>query len=39
MHPKYYLAVSLPKLSMGEFMTISDAPGNIEDFFKGLFIK
>lgn len=39
LHPKYYLAVSLPKLSMGEFMTISDAPGNIEEFFKGLFIK
>ncbi len=34
---KYYLAISLPNLSMGQFMTISDAPGNIEDFFKGLF--
>ena len=27
---KYYLAVSYPQLSMGEFMTISDIPGEIE---------
>lgn len=39
LHAKYYLAISLPKLSMGEFMTISDAPGNIEDFFESLFVK
>jgi len=26
---KYYLAVSYPQLSMGEFMTISDIPGTI----------
>ena len=26
---KYYLAISYPKLSMGEFMTISDVPGAI----------
>jgi hypothetical protein len=29
--PKYYLAVSYPQLSMGEFMTISDVPGEIQD--------
>jgi len=28
--PKYYLAVSLPLLSMGDFMHISSAPGEIE---------
>jgi len=28
---KYYLAISYPKLSMGEFMTISDVPGAILD--------
>jgi len=39
LHAKYYLAVSLPNLSMGQFMTISDAPGNIEDYFKSLFKK
>ena len=39
LHAKYYLAVSLPQLSMGEFMTISDAPGNIEDYFGSLFKK
>jgi hypothetical protein len=27
--PKYYLAVSYPKLTMGEFMTISNVPGAI----------
>jgi hypothetical protein len=37
MHPKYYLAVSYPKLSMGQFMTISSAPDDIEEYFKGLF--
>ena len=37
LHPKYYLAVSLPNLSMGEFMTIMDTPSNIEDYFKSLF--
>lgn len=31
LHAKYYLAVSLPTLSMGQFMTISDIPGKIED--------
>jgi hypothetical protein len=28
--PKYYLAVSLPLLSMGEFMKIASTPGEIE---------
>lgn len=37
LHAKYYLAVSLPKLSMGEFMTISNIPGEIEDAFEALF--
>ena len=37
LHPKYYLAISLPVLSMGEFMTISDIPGEIEDYFINLF--
>lgn len=37
MHAKYYLAVSYPQLTMGEFMDISDAPGNIEDYMEGLF--
>ena len=37
LHPKYYLALSLPKLTMGEFMTIMDTPTNIEDYFKSLF--
>jgi len=37
LHPKYYLALSLPKLTMGEFMAIMDTPGHIEDYFKNLF--
>ena len=37
LHPKYYLALCLPKLTMGEFMTIMDTPGDIEDYFKSLF--
>jgi len=37
LHPKYYLALSLPKLTMGEFMTIMDTPTHIEDYFKSLF--
>ena len=32
--PKYYLAVSLPLLSMGEFMKIASAPGEIEKDIK-----
>ena len=31
MNPKFYLALSLPQLSMGQFMKISDIPGKIED--------
>jgi len=31
---KYYLAVSYPQLSMGEFMTISEIPGAIEEDLK-----
>ena len=30
MNPKYYLALSLPQLSMSEFMKISSVPGEIE---------
>ncbi len=32
--PKYYLAVSLPLLSMGEFMKIASTPGEIEKDIK-----
>ena len=32
--PKYYLAVSLPLLSMGEFMKIASAPAEIEKDIK-----
>lgn len=31
MNPKFYLALSLPQLSMGEFMKISDIPSRIEE--------
>ena len=31
---KYYLAISYPLLSMGEFMTISSVPGDIEEYLK-----
>ena len=37
LNPKYYLAISLPDVSLGQFMTISSTPGHIEDFFKSLF--
>jgi len=37
LHAKYYLALSLPKLTMGEFMTIMNTPDDIEEYFKGLF--
>jgi len=30
LHAKYYLALSYPKLTMGEFMKISSIPGAIE---------
>ncbi len=31
MNPKFYLALSLPQLSMSQFMKISDIPNKIED--------
>lgn len=37
MNPKYYLALSLPQLSMGEFMKISSVPGKIEDDIKKIY--
>jgi len=37
MHPKYYLAISYPNLSMGDFMGISSTPGEIEDYMTSLF--
>lgn len=37
LHAKYYLAISFPSLSMGQFMKISSTPGDIEDYFTSLF--
>jgi hypothetical protein len=37
LHPKYYLAISYPNLSMGNFMSISGTPGDIEEYIAGLF--
>jgi hypothetical protein len=37
LHPKYYLAISYPNLSMGDFMSISGTPGDIEEYMAGLF--
>jgi len=34
LNAKYYLAISYPSLSMGEFMTISDVPDHIEEELK-----
>jgi len=34
---KYYLAISYPKLSLGQFMKISSTPGEIEDNIKKAF--
>lgn len=34
LHPKYYLAISYPNLSMGDFMGISDAPDNILEYIE-----
>jgi hypothetical protein len=31
MNPKFYLALSLPQLSLGQFMKISEIPGKIEE--------
>ena len=36
LHGKYYLAISNPNLSMGDFMNISSAPGDIEDYLTAL---
>lgn len=37
MHAKYFIALSFPRLGMGQFMTISDIPGKIEDEFESYF--
>jgi len=37
LHPKYYLAIAYPNLSMGNFMSISATPGDIEEYMAGLF--
>ena len=37
LHPKFYLALELPLLKMGNFMTISDAPSKIEDEIKSAY--
>ncbi len=37
MAPKYYIAVSYPMLSMGNFMTISDVPDAIVDELEAIF--
>lgn len=37
LHPKYYIALSYPLLSMSEFMTIASVPGNIENSLKKIF--
>lgn len=37
LHPKYYLAIAFPNLSMGEFMSISETPGDIEEYIRELF--
>ena len=37
LHPKFYLAISYPLLSMGQFMVISDIPGKIEAEFEKFF--
>jgi len=39
LHGKYYLAISNPNLSMGDFMNISSAPGDIEDYMTDLVTK
>jgi len=37
LHAKFYLAVSFPRLTMGEFMKIMSVPGDIKDAFKKYF--
>ena len=36
LHGKFYLAISNPLLSMGDFMNISSTPGDIEDYLTSL---
>ena len=37
LHPKYYLAIAAPQLSMGDFTKIMGTPGDIEDYFSAFF--
>ncbi len=37
LHAKFYLALSFPRLTMGEFMKIMSVPGDIKDAFKADF--
>lgn len=37
LHAKFYLALSFPQLTMGEFMKIRSVPGDIKDAFKADF--
>lgn len=37
LHPKYYIAISYPKLSMGDFMGIRSVPGAIEEEIEAAF--
>jgi hypothetical protein len=37
LHPKYYLAIAYPNLSMGDFMSISGTPADIEEYIAGMF--
>ncbi len=39
LHGKFYLAIANPDLSMGDFMIISSAPGDIEDYMTKLVTK
>lgn len=39
LHGKFYLAISNPDLSMGDFMNISSAPGDIEDYMTKMVTK
>ena len=36
LHPKYYIAIAYPNLTMREFINISDTPDDIEEYFKAL---
>ena len=39
MHAKYYIAIAFPKLSMGDFMGISDTPDEIQNYMTALVTK